>query len=95
MGYTASIRSLLEAAKWAIWSRWPRLLPDTIRRQILELSPYRCDQIGQGEPMIVMRREVWDAGKIEEVPGAGYNVDGEDWIIRDWVRAHPDWRPAE
>lgn len=85
--------TITERLRWIIWRRWPRRMPAALRCRILELAPYRCEQIGQGNPMIVMRREVWEAGGYEEVPGAPFNLDGEDWIIRQWLRAHPDWRP--
>lgn len=86
-------RRMSEHLKWSIWSRWPQWMPPEIQRRIFELSPYRCQQIGQGEPMIVMRREAWEAGAYEPVSGAGVNIQGEHWILREWMREHPGWRP--
>lgn len=88
------IRRFLDGMKWKIYRLRPSLLPTPVFREILALSPYVCNQIGQGSPMVVMRREVWDAGGYEEVPGAPMNVAGEFWIVQQWLRENPAWRPS-
>lgn len=79
--------------QWIFWKNYPQWMPLPLRLHILALSPYRCDCIGQGSPMVVMRREAWDAGIYEAVPGAPCNIEGENWIIQDWIRTHPDFTP--
>mgnify|MGYP003381539764 CR=1 FL=1 len=86
--------SLVDRVKWKVWRHFPEWMPDEIQAEILKLSPFVCEQIGQGNPMIVMRREVWNAGEYEVVPGAPMNIEGVYWIIREWLREHPEWRPS-
>ena len=88
-------RNGLNWLAWKLWRCFPGWMPWKYQRQILKLSPYVCEQIGQGSPMVVMRREVWEAGEYEDIPEAPLNRDGERWIIQQWLRAHPDWRPVE
>ena len=59
------------------------------QRHIFERSPYVCVQLGQGSPMIVMRREVFEAGEYGEVDGAPLNRAGELWILKQWLKDHP------
>jgi hypothetical protein len=66
-------------------------MPLEYQRQILEQSPYVCAQIGQGSPMVVMRREVFEAGEYDEVAGAPLNRAGELWILKQWLKDHPTW----
>ncbi|MBL8869671.1 MAG: hypothetical protein JNK90_07740 [Planctomycetaceae bacterium] len=80
--------------RWEYWKRFPRYLPLAYQREIFSLSPYACRQVGQGSPMVVMRREVWDAGGYEEIAGAPLNREGEIWILKEWLREHPTWRPT-
>lgn len=86
--------TVFDRMKWAVWCRWPAYMPESIRREILELSPFVCNQLGQGSPMVVQRREDFHAGSYDEVPGAPCNIDGVNWIIREWLKANPDWRPS-
>lgn len=88
------MKHLLDWFCWCFWRRFPQYLPSTFQQEILSLSPFLCQQIGQGSPMIVMRRETWDAGGCEEVPGAPTNRDGEIWIMKKWLKDNPDWRPS-
>lgn len=87
------MNKICEQFRWMLWQRWPGRMPAPLRRRILELSPWRCDQIAQGEPMVVMHRESWEAGVYARIPGTPFNLDGENWIIREWLRTHPGWRP--
>lgn len=80
--------------KWWIYRLRPSLMPTAAIQEILERSPYVCKQIGQGSPMVVMRREVWDVGGYDVVPGAPMNLDGEFWIVQQWLRDNPTWRPS-
>ncbi len=85
---------ILDHMKWKIYRLRPSLMPTAVLREILERSPYVCRQIGQGSPMVVMRRDVWDVGGYEQVSGAPVNLDGEFWIVREWLRENPTWRPS-
>ena len=85
--------SMLDRMKWAAWSRWPRLMPEATRKRILELSPYVCEQLGQGEGLSLMRRDVFEKGGYDSLGYPNSGRDGENWIVREWMREHPDWRP--
>jgi hypothetical protein len=41
--------------------------------------------------MVVMRREVFEAGEYDEVAGAPLNRAGELWILKQWLKNHPTW----
>lgn len=79
---------------WTFWRYFPQYLPVAYQREILALSPFVCRQIGQGSPMIVMRREIFDAGEYEEVAEAPSNRAGEVWILKKWLQENPKWRPT-
>lgn len=68
------VRRFPDRMKWKIDHLRPNLMLTALLLKIPEQSPYRCQQIGRGSPMVVLRRETWNVGGYMEVSGAPMNL---------------------